>query len=87
MTKANTAQQTVDSDDSIDTSDIPEQTDFSRAVRGRAGLELVMELTRLRQALRKIRDSADVEQGPVETIRRMREEATRALASPTRAPE
>ncbi len=79
MPKASATQQALDRENEIDTSDIPEQTDFSRAVRGRAGLELVMELTRLRQALRKIRDWPGGERDPVSALYAVREEARRAL--------
>jgi hypothetical protein len=68
-------------EDGIDTSEIPEQLDLSHAVRGRAGLQFVMDLTRLRQALRTIRDWPADSKDRFQAARAMRQVAERVSAS------
>jgi len=67
-------------DQAIDTVEIPEQTDFSSAVRGPGGVALLMRLTRLRQALRTIRD-LPIEPDPRQAALAMQEAARLALSS------
>ena len=57
---------------------MPAMIDFSNGTRGKYS-PARREAARLRRALEKIRDMAEVERDPFETVHAMRAEARRAL--------
>jgi hypothetical protein len=60
--------------------DMPDEIDFSGGVRGKRGRALLMEMMRLKRALRQIRDMQHVDQDPLQAARAMQDCARRALS-------
>ena len=65
--------------------DMPEEIDFSDAVRGAAGRRLLVEWARYRRALRTIAEASDVRRDPERTAEEMRSCARAALEDAPRA--
>lgn len=60
--------------------DMPDEIDFSGAVRGEAGRRMLVQWARFRRALRDIAQTPDLERDPLRAARAMQELARRALA-------
>jgi hypothetical protein len=61
--------------------DMPEEIDFSDAVRGPAGRRLMVEWARFRRALRTIAEATDRTADPRRAAEEMRSQARRALGT------